>query len=715
MRYARFLLLGLLLVALFLIEDAPRPTLATQSPARTAFNTVHTPPAPSAPDEILMTLPVSLGTASDILISVSLECTSGGDPAGLLGFALRLDGSVLSPPQSPDQGTGTAGWKDGLSDRKSEASSLNWVTLLTAVPAGAHSVDLLWRNLFTGSQSACYAGELIALPLPEGLAQRSVFTSALIPPDAPETLMSLPISLASERDLLVFVSLECSTQSEDVGLALRLDGSTLSPPQSPDLGSGIFGWINQGAGQPVDTDTQNWVTLAPGIGPGSHTVDVEWAYTSPPPNTASPCSSGELVVLPISSGIAVRSTFSTMALAPDTEETLLSLPTALGTGTDVVIFTSLECRSFYAGWYGGANFFVRGDGSILSPPYSISSAGWHFTSQDFWMLESHNWNSLLFGLPMGSHAIDLTWQRAAGLYSVPAQCYAGELIALPLCTVSGDSDCDGAPDVTDDCPTVPNVTQVDADGDGSGDACDVCTNDPDNDADDDGICADSGYLPPKTGDNDNCPDTANPGQEDNVHPNGIGDHCDDPDGDLTPDVSDVCPDDADNDGDGDGVCNGSAFQPPKTGGNDNCPNTANSTQENDDGDAWGDACDYCASVPTAWFTPAGDGDCDGFSDAGEVFAGTDPADACPDDLNDDAWPADMADLFGYGAGHHDGVTDIFDINELTPPYFNRCDPDPLYTPRKDFSGLTEYVPDGCVNIFDIALLTPPMFGKHCTP
>jgi hypothetical protein len=113
--------------------------------------------------------------------------------------------------------------------------------------------------------------------------------------------------------------------------------------------------------------------------------------------------------------------------------------------------------------------------------------------------------------------------------------------------------------------------------------------------------------------------------------------------------------------------------------------------------------------------PPGDSDCDGFSDSQEAFVGTDPADACPDDEHDDAWPSDLADLFGYGAGHHDGVTNIFDINELAPPYFGKCDPDPLYTVRKDFSGLTEYVPDGCINIFDIALLTPPMFGKSCTP
>jgi hypothetical protein len=132
-----------------------------------------------------------------------------------------------------------------------------------------------------------------------------------------------------------------------------------------------------------------------------------------------------------------------------------------------------------------------------------------------------------------------------------------------------------------------------------------------------------------------------------------------------------------------------------------------------DGDDWCDSQDNCPAVSTPWFVPEGDGDCDGFTDAGEVFAGTDPADACPDDPGDDAWPADLAALAGYGI--HDGVTNIFDINELTPPYFNKCDPDPLYTVRKDFSGLTEYVPDGCINIFDITLLTPPMFGKSCTP
>ncbi|UCH86239.1 MAG: S8 family serine peptidase [Dehalococcoidia bacterium] len=89
-------------------------------------------------------------------------------------------------------------------------------------------------------------------------------------------------------------------------------------------------------------------------------------------------------------------------------------------------------------------------------------------------------------------------------------------------------------DTCDDCSVLgvadPSQDGTDADSDGACDAGDVCTNDPDDDADNDGICVASGYLPPKTGDNDNCPADANPGQED-FEPDGIGDACDHSDGD----------------------------------------------------------------------------------------------------------------------------------------------------------------------------------------
>jgi alpha-tubulin suppressor-like RCC1 family protein len=81
-----------------------------------------------------------------------------------------------------------------------------------------------------------------------------------------------------------------------------------------------------------------------------------------------------------------------------------------------------------------------------------------------------------------------------------------------------DNDGDGVPDEIDNCPTVANTDQTDADNDGIGDVCDPFT-----DSDEDGI-ADS---------NDNCPAVANPDQTDT-------------DGD---DIGDVC----DNDND-DGIC-----------------------------------------------------------------------------------------------------------------------------------------------------------------
>jgi len=57
-----------------------------------------------------------------------------------------------------------------------------------------------------------------------------------------------------------------------------------------------------------------------------------------------------------------------------------------------------------------------------------------------------------------------------------------------------------------------SILPPDSDGDGVPDASDVCPNDPNNDADNDGICAGSGFLPPKTGSSDNCPNWPNPTQ-----------------------------------------------------------------------------------------------------------------------------------------------------------------------------------------------------------
>ena len=145
-----------------------------------------------------------------------------------------------------------------------------------------------------------------------------------------------------------------------------------------------------------------------------------------------------------------------------------------------------------------------------------------------------------------------------------------------------DFDGDSVLDAADNCPDVANRGQEDADRDAAGDPCDACT-----DGDRDGF-GDPGF-PVSTCPLDNCPAAWNPDQADMVHPNGIGDACDDPDADGVPDLVDGCPDHADpsqRDGDGDGVADAC----------DNCPEHPNPGQSDGDADAAGDACDNCADA-----------------------------------------------------------------------------------------------------------------------
>jgi hypothetical protein len=248
----------------------------------------------------------------------------------------------------------------------------------------------------------------------------------------------------------------------------------------------------------------------------------------------------------------------------------------------------------------------------------------------------------------------VTLDAGGGIYVAGTTATLGSPTALVK--YATDTDADSVPDYRDNCPNIANPGQEDSDGDGQGDACDVCTSDPNNDADNDGICVGSGYLPPKTGANDNCPATANPTQTD-TDSDGAGDAC------------------------------------------DNCPNTANPGQENHDGDKWGDACDYCPATATPWYTPAGDDDCDGFTTSEEGYVGTDPLDACPDNVDDDAWPPDVNG--SMGCGQHDGQVDILDVlcykPKLTGPYDRRYDLDA----------------SGEVNVLDI-LLYKLFVGTSCT-
>ena len=93
-----------------------------------------------------------------------------------------------------------------------------------------------------------------------------------------------------------------------------------------------------------------------------------------------------------------------------------------------------------------------------------------------------------------------------------------------------DTDGDGVPNATDNCPGVSNTGQADADADGAGDACDVCPNDANTttcSVDDPNDLDDDGWLNPS----DNCPDVANPDQLDS-------------DDDMKGNACDPCPADA---------------------------------------------------------------------------------------------------------------------------------------------------------------------------
>jgi hypothetical protein len=138
------------------------------------------------------------------------------------------------------------------------------------------------------------------------------------------------------------------------------------------------------------------------------------------------------------------------------------------------------------------------------------------------------------------------------------------------CPVCADADGDGVCDDEDNCPDTPNPGQEDADNDGLGDACDNCPDTP-NPGQEDGDGDDVGDVC------DNCPDVYNPGQAD-ADGDGLGDACDN-----CPDVSN--PDQADADGDRVGdAC-------------DNCPDVRNPDQADADGDGVGDACDGCPDNP----------------------------------------------------------------------------------------------------------------------
>ena len=267
-----------------------------------------------------------------------------------------------------------------------------------------------------------------------------------------------------------------------------------------------------------------------------------------------------------------------------------------------------------------------------------------------------------------------------------------------------DPDADGRSDSTDNCPDVPNQDQADTDRDRVGDACDACV-DPDGDG------LGSPGFPTSTCPLDNCPGVSNPNQSDSVHPNGIGDACDDPDADGRSDSTDNCPDvpnqdqadtdrdrvgdacDACVDPDGDGL--GSPGFPASTCPLDNCPASYNPGQDDLDADGVGDACDTCT-----------DTDQDGYGNAGHP-ASTCALDNCPGTPN-----ADQANR------DRDNLGDICDpypdhalvVTPVVPAYCLTGEPS-LVTYRLERRGTEELVTDLAGARTTLVLSGSAVFGE----
>ncbi|EKD42283.1 MAG: Integrins alpha chain [uncultured bacterium] len=228
-----------------------------------------------------------------------------------------------------------------------------------------------------------------------------------------------------------------------------------------------------------------------------------------------------------------------------------------------------------------------------------------------------------------------------------------------------DSDFDGVEDSTDNCPTVANADQNNADADAFGDACDA-------DRDGDAVLNTQ----------DNCVDDANASQE-NIDGDTLGDICDlDKDGDDIDNVEDNCPlvsnasqTDSDDDKAGN-ACDADADGDGVEDSQDNCANISNADQKNVDADVMGDVCDNCPSVAnegqTNTDTDAAGDLCDAFPNnpAEQIDSDSDTvgnnADNCDDVAN-----VDQADL------DHDSIGDVCDDDKDGDGKNNNSDNCPL--------------------------------------
>ena len=215
-------------------------------------------------------------------------------------------------------------------------------------------------------------------------------------------------------------------------------------------------------------------------------------------------------------------------------------------------------------------------------------------------------------------------------------------------SVALDSDADGVPDATDNCPATPNANQLDSDGDTVGNACDP-------DVDGDGTL--NGSDSDDDGDGYWDADETLKGS-DGINPDSTPEHCDGVDNDADTQM-DETPAAANWDIDGDTV--------------KDCLDATVDT----DGDGLMNTVDP-------------DDDMDGFMDVGERVMSSDEQGACPTSTSHDAWPPD-AD--GNGTANVGDVIQLFGGGKILQSVGQ-----PFYSARSNADG------NGAVNVGDVIQL-----------
>lgn len=168
---------------------------------------------------------------------------------------------------------------------------------------------------------------------------------------------------------------------------------------------------------------------------------------------------------------------------------------------------------------------------------TTESSGWYFTGANSTTCSDILTDNTIKIASSTSNKHFCYFSSTPGTHTITATgVLDSSLVATQDITVNApapvDTDGDGVPDSTDNCPSVANPDQADSDGDGVGDTCDNCVanaNADQADSDDDGIgnvCEETDSDEDGIGDSiDNCPLTSNPEQTDDDS-DGIGNACD---------------------------------------------------------------------------------------------------------------------------------------------------------------------------------------------